>query len=477
MRKYMNIFKNLGFVTFAIVLSQVVGLVTLPIYTRLIDPGDYGLLALATATLGLLLMFLPMGIHSGSFRFYFKYEKKKSLNKLYGTSIVSLLLLGFIGMILLGSLSGTISSLLGTDDLQILLLIVSLTIPFALLSSFFQNMIRVQERILLYSIMHMASAYVSAGIGITLVLLGYGVKGILIGSLITAIILVSILIVSDRKNISFQRDIKTLKRIESFGFPLIFTGVGTWIIVLSDRYILQYFCGEATVGIYTVSYTIAGVIGTFFMGPIMMVFGPKILQMWTYEGKEKTLAFLRFLINTICLLILPLYLLICIEAKLIVDIIATEKYIGGAIIIPLVAGASLIDIFAYLQRTSFSLAEKTKLLPFIFGVSAFTNIVLNIILIPKFGIMGAAVATFISYSIIFILHWTKGQKLLRIPYDVKYIVKCVGISVIFLMILVIETESIVLTALKIIVAITIYGLLAYKLNLLDIFKNLLTSEK
>jgi O-antigen/teichoic acid export membrane protein len=67
MRKSINIFKNFGLVTLAIILSNICGLITLPIYTRLINPGDYGLLALATATLGFLLMLLPMGIHIGSF--------------------------------------------------------------------------------------------------------------------------------------------------------------------------------------------------------------------------------------------------------------------------------------------------------------------------------------------------------------------------------------------------------------------------
>jgi O-antigen/teichoic acid export membrane protein len=243
MQKFLNIAKDMSFITLAVILSSIVGLVTLPIYTRLIDPAEFGLYALATATLGFLLMFLPMGIATGAFRFYFEYEKKNSLDILYGTSIVFLLLFGSIGAIALVAFSGIISSALGADELKILLIIIALIIPFQLLIMLFQNMIRIQERIILYSISLIVLAYAGAGAGIVLVLLGYSVKGILIGTLVASIIVLSFLVIAERKNISFSMDIKTFKRLESFGFPLIFVNVGAWIIQLSDRYMLQYFCG------------------------------------------------------------------------------------------------------------------------------------------------------------------------------------------------------------------------------------------
>ena len=243
MRKFLNIAKDMSFITLAVILSSIVGLVTLPIYTRLIDPTEFGLYALATATLGFLLMFLPMGIATGAFRFYFEYEKKKSLDKLYGTSIVFLLLFGSIGAIALVAFSGIISSALGVEELKILLIIIALIIPFQLLIQLFQNMIRIQERIITYSISLVVLAYAGAGAGIALVLSGYSVKGILIGNLVAVIAVLCFLVIAERKNISFSMDIKTFKRLESFGFPLIIVNVGAWIIQLSDRYILQYFCG------------------------------------------------------------------------------------------------------------------------------------------------------------------------------------------------------------------------------------------
>jgi O-antigen/teichoic acid export membrane protein len=196
MRKFLNIAKDMSFITLAVILSGIVGLVTLPIYTRLIDPTEFGLYALATATLGFLLMFLPMGIATGAFRFYFEYKKKNSLDKLYGTSIVFLLLFGSIGAIALVAFSGIISSALGADELKILLIIIALIIPFQLLVMLFHNMIRIQERIILYSISLIISAYAGAGAGIALVLLGYSVKGILIGNLIASIVVLSFLVIN-----------------------------------------------------------------------------------------------------------------------------------------------------------------------------------------------------------------------------------------------------------------------------------------
>ena len=466
MRKFLNIAKDMSFITLAVILSSIVGLVTLPIYTRLIDPTEYGLYALATATLGFLLMFLPMGIATGAFRFYFEYEKKKSLDKLYGTSIVFLLLFGSIGAIALVAFSGIISSALGADELKILLIIIALIIPFQLLVMLFQNMIRIQERIILYSIALIISAYAGAGAGIALVLLGYSVKGILIGNLVASIVVLCFLVIAERKNISFSMDIKTFKRLESFGFPLIFVNVGAWIIQLSDRYMLQYFCGEAIVGLYSVSYTVAMVIGTFFVAPISLVLSPKFLRIWESGERERTLTTIGSVIKLAILAIIPIYLIISIEAKTIIGILATEKYIAGATIVPFVAGASVIYLFVWFQQSPFSLKEKTKLIPFIFGAAALTNVILNVLLIPKFDMMGAAFATLVSYIVLFILLWWKGQRILKLPYDPKYIGKCVGISVIFLAIILFETEGIIVTIIKILFAIAVYSALAYKLKLL-----------
>lgn len=465
MRKFLNIAKDMSFITLAVILSGIVGLVTLPIYTRLIDPTEFGLYALATATLGFLLMFLPMGIATAAFRFYFEYEKKKSLDKLYGTSIVFLLLFGSIGAIALVAFSGIISSALGADELKILLIIIALIIPFQLLIQLFQNMIRIQERIFLYSISLIVLAYAGAGSGIVLVLLGYSVNGILIGNLIASIVVLSFLLIAERKNISFSMDIKTLKRLESFGFPLIFVNVGAWIIQLSDRYMLQYFCGEAIVGLYSVSYTVAMVIGTFFMAPISLVLSPKFLRIWESGERERTLTTIGSVISLSILAIIPIYLLLSVEAETIIGILATEKYIAGATIVPFVAGASVIYLFVWFQQSSFSLREKTKSIPSIFGAAALTNVILNILLIPKFDMMGAAFATLVSYIVLFILLWWKGQRMLKLPYDPKYIGKCVGISVIFLAILLVETEGIILTITKILFAIAVYSALAYKLKL------------
>lgn len=466
MRRFLNVIKSMSFITIAIILSHVVSLVTLPIYTRLINPTEYGLYALAKATLGFLLVFLPMGISIGAFRFYFQYEKKKSLNKLYGTSITFLLLFGFIGAIVLAGSSELISSALGTTGLKVLLIIIAVIIPFQLLIMLFRNMIRIQEKILLYAISLVVLSYAGAGVGITLVILGYGVKGILIGNLAASILVFSLLIIVERKNISFSADFDTFKKIESFGFPLIFTNIGAWIIQLSDRYILQYFCGEALVGIYSVSYTVAMVIGTFFVAPISLVLSPKFLRMWESERKKRTLTTIGNMISLSILAIIPIYLILCVEAKTIINILATEKYLAGATIVPFVAGAGVIYLFIWLQQSSFSLREKTKSVPFIFGASALINVILNILLIPKFDIMGAAFATLVSYIVLFILLWWKGQRMLKLPYDPKYIGKCLGISVIFLGILLLNTDGIILTIAKILSAIVVYGVLAYKLKLL-----------
>jgi len=102
-------------------------------------------------------------------------------------------------------------------------------------------------------------------------------------------------------------------------------------------------------------------------------------------------------------------------------IISNESFYSAWIVVPFIAYAFVINGFYYSFSNVFFL-EKTKYLPFITGAGAIVNIILNFILIPLYGIMGAAIANILAKSIFAFIAYIISQKLYYIPYRIKRIV-------------------------------------------------------
>ena len=185
------------------------------------------------------------------------------------------------------------------------------------------------------------------------------------------------------------------KKYMRFAGPLIFMGIWSWINNYFDRYAIEYYLSTKEVGIYNASY---GVGSKFFLmlSPIFMILLiPLVYQVAKKEQKKKAIdkySFIYFLIG------IPILGGIYIFKDSIGGLLLSGAYAEGFYLIFWVALAFFALTLAYIYESYFYAEERTKIILVGNIISAITNILLNIILIPRYGVLGAAIASCIGFT-------------------------------------------------------------------------------
>ena len=189
-----------------------------------------------------------------------------------------------------------------------------------------------------------------------------------------------------------------LKKYFRFGWPLIFLALWTWVNNYFDRYAIEYFFSIEEVGIYSASY---GVGSKFFLvlSPIFMIMvTPHVYSLTKKE--QKKIELLRYG-RVYSIVAIPILIVIYFSRNTIGDLLLSDQYSQGFYLIFWIAFAFYLFTLARLYELYFYSEQKTKIILIANILSAFLNIVLNIILLKPYGLFGAAIATCASFLVHF----------------------------------------------------------------------------
>ena len=193
-------------------------------------------------------------------------------------------------------------------------------------------------------------------------------------------------------------DTKGLKELVRSGPASIPFSMSSWLERLADRLVLAYFAGPAAVGIYSVGYTVGErLLGTLVQA-VFMVAWPNILNGWRDGGREAARAAIDTAQRIYVWITVGPALFLMTFGGVLMHWLAGESYQASAVVVPIVTAAMWVGGFgAYLNR-QFELNKRYGQLSGITMVGATFNVVLNIVLIPRFGMAGAAFATLVNQS-------------------------------------------------------------------------------
>jgi O-antigen/teichoic acid export membrane protein len=245
------------------------------------------------------------------------------------------------------------------------------------------------------------SSIVSAILKITFIFLGFGVVWLIaiyvLEALLTAIGMILIFInkVSGFKNLHFKTEIA--KQIIKDSWPLMLSSFAVSIYLRIDQVMINSILGSAEVGIYAVAVKLAEL--WYFIPTIIgSSISPAIINSLkiSEEAFENRLFKLYLLMISISLLIA---IFVSLTSDWLIKILFGEEYISASPVLKIYIWSG-IAVFLGVSVGYYLLAKNLTKLSFYTTLSGMiTNVVLNIILIPNFGIKGAAIATLISYSI------------------------------------------------------------------------------
>jgi len=363
---------------------------------RYLGPSDFGLFSYVIAIGALMSPFIGLGVPNILSRELLLAPNKR--NTIIGTAFWIWFISGFIGFVALNILA----FLLKPTDVEslILVFVFSLTFvvqAFGVVAGIFES--RLQSKLCVKSAIW--SIVISNVIKVLLIVFSFPVLFFIIVSLIETIIRIAFMVyyyfkigerISDWKwDYSFA-----VKMIKS-SWPLMFSGVMVVLYMKIDQVMIGLMLGDYQLGLYSVSVKLAE-IAYFLPGVIMLSLFPSLMSLKKLGG-EKYLQRIKLMFSFMTyfpfILIVPVLLL----SQFIVTFLYGVEYLGASVALS-VSIFSLWAVFVKSGVDSYLLCEnKTKIIFIGSLIGAISNILLNLILIPLYGIVGAALATVFSYAL------------------------------------------------------------------------------
>jgi len=226
---------------------------------------------------------------------------------------------------------------------------------------------------------------------------GRGINGIYEAYITTYSIMLVALFVMTREEQALDFSFSELKGMLKFGVPYIPVLFFSWVIDFSDRYFLGHLATLQQVGLYSIGYKLGQVL-YLAEKTFLIAWVPLMLSMHN-QHKEKAPQIFGGIFTYFVLFIFLLFLAVSIFSAELIKIFASPLYCDAAAVVPWIALAYLLSGIYIYMISGFIIVKNVVLQPIILASAALANVVLNILLIPRFGMMGAAYATVFSYFI------------------------------------------------------------------------------
>jgi len=425
-------------------MQRIVALLLLPVYTRFLSTHEYGIKELVGLSTDVIAILLATAISGALYRFYFKYEEDLDRNEVVSTAMLAIGTIGLLAVGVLVFFARTFAAMVLDDpDLYSFFLISFAALWFQSLNSIGYNYIKANKQSLKFVGLSFTKMVMTIGLNIYFVcVMKIGVVGILISNLIAAIVMTLVLIPPLVTRVGIRFSAAKFWEMLRFGLPLIPSQFGAFIVHLSDRFFIKEYVSIADAGIYSLGYRFGTLPGTFISDPFNQIFQPRRLEVCKQEDSEYVFGriFTYFL-----LLILFAGLLVSVLTKEVLMLMAASEYWSAYQIVPLIVLANTIFSFHYHLNIGIIISEKTKYLAYVNFSNGVLVLLLNFLLIPRYGIFGAAWATLLSFIYKAAMTYYFSNKFYKIHFETTRVLKLVLVAgMVYLIAQSIEIDSVFL---------------------------------
>ena len=402
-----------------------IGYASFLIYARIVHPEQFGILALVVTLGGIVGMFQELGLNNATQRFYLDPslpEVKRP--RLVSTALMILLVwsvtLGLGGLLLLYFFGDALTTRYGIAWAYVSLTLLS-SIPSQLLM-FSQNMLRVYFSPWKFAFLSFYKNVVSVSFSLLFILgFGSGLVGFFLGECCALILSIPLSLFFLRKDLHWEFDKALAADLLRYGYPFIFAGMGYWLFVSMDKWMLSEFSNNTEVGLYSVASRFAMIV--LFVNEIFgRAWAPYALKLYA-QGDQYRETYGRVFSYWFFLMTL-LGVSISVFSSEILRLSTPETYWSSAAPMSVLVIGFVFSSTSQITALGISLEKKTHLFSKAAWGTAIMNFGLNLLLIPRWGALGAALATLISYGALssYYLYWT--QRIHPIPLESKKLVVC-----------------------------------------------------
>jgi O-antigen/teichoic acid export membrane protein len=415
------------------------GFVSFPIFTRALTVADYGMMSLAFQIAAMAAVLCKMGLQNSIQRFYQEHvssSESGALRKFCSTILFGAALCGMAVAILFVIGLELVPDSLLSPLLKKVLLIGSGLIFVRGIQPIIMNFLRAQRRTKAFNGFDVLAKGTSiAFVCLLLFTWSRSVQAVLIGTVAVelASVFALILLVLPRGTISpLAFDSQLFRSALAFGLPLAGCELAAVILDSGDRILVQHYLGFQALGYYSCAYNITNYIAMLLMYPVNLAVVPIYMKLWDSRGPEETRTFLSSALDIYIMAAMCVMAGVVVTGRSAVIVLGSQKLQHAAPLLPvLVLGVMLYTLHMFFNA-GLIIHKKTMTMLRIVGFCAVLNMALNVVLIPRIGLQGAAVATLISYAVFLVLIARASLHVLRLRLDVlaslRYLIAA-GVSV------------------------------------------------
>jgi O-antigen/teichoic acid export membrane protein len=397
------------------IVARILAVLLLPLYTRYLSPGDYGLIETLIALSAVLTALVAQAMKSAFFRFYFDSPVEARRLLVVRTAFWYVLAASTAVLVAGIVLAGPISWVLfHTHSHRNLVIAAFIGLWAALNYEQMTSLFRVEQRSTAYVAATLANVAITIGATVVLVVAFHkGPLGVLVGNFTGTLAVYAALLVYSRRRLGFQFDRSLYRAMNRFGLPLVPSAVALWLTNFSDRFFLVKLADPHEVGLYSIGVRVASAI-LLLLTAFRLAWPAFAYSIEDDREAQRTYSFvLTYVVYIACWLAIALGLL----APWIVRVIATRPfYPADNVVAPLAFGAAAFGAYVVVQIGT-GRARRTRSNWVVTGAAAVLNVTLNLALIPSYGRMGAAIATLAAYAVLVVLMAWRAQRVFPVPYQ------------------------------------------------------------
>jgi O-antigen/teichoic acid export membrane protein len=439
-------------------ISIILGIVTLPALTKSYPVEVYGTWVQITTTIDLISPILSLQLGLSAVRFLAGEKDKLNRRLALGTMFIAIIIFGCILSILGFILSKQISVMLFANPNYVRY--VKLTIVWTFINALYNfslSYLRSQEKIQFISIIFIVITIMKM-----IIIVGFSTAHLPIENIVFAMIILQTiffiyLLITIIRNTGFPLpNFNLLKTYLAFSIPQTPNVILLWTMQLSDRYFITHFMGLTQNGIYTSSNTLAGLTSIFYT-PINFALFPLISRLWEEQRINDVKIYVNNSIRLFLTLAIPGAVGISMLSQPLLKLLTTSEFLVGNNIVLLVAFGALFAGLYNINSSLILLNKKAGRLPLVIVIGSIFSVILNIILIPRIGILGAAISNFGSYFAIAIITLFWVTKIVRFDFNPTYFTKViVATLVMFGGFYIIKLDGILGIVVSIIIGVLVY---------------------
>jgi len=404
MVSYQKFARDVGFIGTVQVLTSLGTFFLLPIITKTLGIYDYGLWAQINITVSLISPLALMGLSMGFVRFLSSETEEKIIKEAVYSILFLVTVSGLLASFLLYFAAEPLATIGFRDpEATYYIRIGSFLILSNVIESISLIYFRVFRQIKRFSYLTLLETFTKLLFILILLKLGYGLFGVIVATLIVQSIVFFIATFTIVAQIGFIIPrFSYMREYLQFSLPLTPIALIRWVTESSDRYLVTYFLGLGSVGVYSAACSIGNLI-QLLVSPLQLILLPEISKLFDENKIDQVRIYMSHSLRYFLLITIPAVFGISALAKPLLGVFTTEEFLSGWFVIPIIALSGLMaGIFQIFVNIIF-LVKETRSITYINIVAATSNVILNILLIPSYGIGGAAVSTLISYFMMIVL--------------------------------------------------------------------------